>query len=236
MHQALASEILDAIGDGTLAVGDRLPPEAELAAQHGVARETVRKSLHHLEQLGMIDRRPRSGTTVIASRPVDGYQPVAQTGADILALAEGTRLLAPEAGEQRLDATTARRIGARPRSTWHVLRGARVVRGTKRPICFSEHFLRGDLEPGPMYHGALPGPDYTAQYRVEQTISADLLSEEIATALGAEAGGPALVVSRRAFDPRGRLANVGIHTHPADRYSVTTIVQPTTHESTRPRG
>jgi GntR family transcriptional regulator len=230
MHQALASEILDAIGDGTLAVGDRLPPEAELAAQHGVARETVRKSLHHLQQLGMIDRRPRAGTTVIASRPVDGYQPVAQTGADVLALAEGTRLLAPETGELFLDATTARRIGARPRSKWHVLRGPRVVRGTKRPICFSEHFLRGDLEPGPMFHGALPDPNYTAEFRVEQTIAADLLSEEIATALDADVGAAALVISRRAFDQRGRLANVGIHTHAADRYSVTTILQPTARD------
>ena len=218
--------MLHAIGDGTYAVGDRLPPEAELAAQHGVARETMRKSLHHLEQLGMIDRRPRAGTTVIASRPTGGYQPVAQTGADVLALAEGTRLLAPESGELLLDATTASRIGARPRSRWHVLRGARVVRGSKRPICFSEHFLRGDLDPGPMFHGALPDPNYPAHYRVEQTISADVLTEEMAAALGADAGAPALVISRRNFDRRGRLTNVGIHTHPADRYAITTIVQP----------
>ena len=227
MHQALALEILAAIDAGTYVVGDRLPPEAQLAAEHGVARETMRKSLHHLERLGMIDRRPRTGTTVIASRPVGGYQPVAQTGADVLALAEGTRLLAPETGELRLDAETARRIGARPRSKWHVLRGARVVRGTKQPICFSEHFLRGDLEPGPMFHGALPDPDYPAQFRVEQTIAADLLMEEMAVALDAEAGAPALVISRHNFDPRGRLVNVGIHTHPADRYTITTIVQPT---------
>jgi DNA-binding GntR family transcriptional regulator len=228
MHQVLAAEILDAIRTGAYAVGDRLPPEAELAAQHGVARETMRKSLHHLEQLGMIDRRPRAGTTVIASEPVGGYQPVAQTRADILALAEGTRLIAPETGELVLDTATARRIGARPRSKWHVLRGARVVRGTKRPICFSEHYLRGDLEPGPMFHGALPDPNYTTQYRVEQTIAAELITDEVATALGAEAGEPALVISRRAYDRRGRLVNVGIHTHPADRYAITTTLTPTT--------
>ncbi|HEX3454794.1 MAG TPA: GntR family transcriptional regulator, partial [Gaiellaceae bacterium] len=52
MHQALALEILAAIDAGTYAVGDRLPPEEQLAATHGVARETMRKSLHHLEQLG----------------------------------------------------------------------------------------------------------------------------------------------------------------------------------------
>jgi GntR family transcriptional regulator len=226
--------MLDAIGDGTYAVGDRLPPEAELAAQHGVARETMRRSLHHLEQLGMLDRRPRAGTTVIASRPTGGYQPVAQTGADVLALAEGTRLLMPETGEVRLDAATAHRIGARPRSKWHVLRGARVVRGSKQPICFSEHFLRGDLEPGPMFHGALPDPTYPAEFRVEQTISADLLTEEMAVALDADAGSPALAISRRIFDRRGRLFNVGIHVHPADRYSITTIVQPTTSHLSGP--
>ena len=57
------------------------------------------------------------------------------------------------------------------------------MRGTKQPICFSEHFLRGDLEPGPMFHGALPDPNYPAHYRVEQTISADLLTEEMAGAV-----------------------------------------------------
>lgn len=225
-HLELASEILAAIGDGTYSVGDRLPPESELAAQHGVARETMRKSLHHLEQLGMIDRRPRAGTTVIAARPTGGYQPVAQTTADIVALAEGTRLLTPESGEVVLDVVTARRIGARPRTKWHVLRGPRVVRGTKEPVCFSEHFLRGDMEPGPMLHNARPSPDYTARFTVEQTISAELLSDDFAAALDAEAGSPALVIRRRALDERGRLVNVGMHTHPADRYSVTTILPP----------
>ena len=79
-----------------------------------------------------------------------------------------------------------------------------------------------------MFHGALPDPNYPAHYRVEQTISADLLTEEMAGALGAEAGAPALVISRRNVDSRGLLSNVGIHTHPADRYSITTMVLPTT--------
>jgi DNA-binding GntR family transcriptional regulator len=78
-----------------------------------------------------------------------------------------------------------------------------------------------------MFHGALPDPDYPAQFRVEQTIAADIVTEEMAVALDAEAGAPALVISRRNYDRRGRLVNVGIHTHPADRFTITTIVQPT---------
>jgi DNA-binding GntR family transcriptional regulator len=44
--------------------------------------------------------------------------------------------------------------------------------------------------------------------------------------LDAQAGGPALVVSRRLCDRRGRVLNVGIYTHPADRYEITTVVEP----------
>jgi hypothetical protein len=33
-------------------------------------------------------------------------------------------------------------------------------------------------------------------------------------------------VTRRLSNRRGRLINVGIYTHPADRYEITTIVSP----------
>ena len=64
------------------------------------------------------------------------------------------------------------------------------------------------------------------EFRVEQRVSAALLDEAMAEALGAEAGGPALVVTRRLSDRKGRLINVGIYTHPADRYEITTVVSP----------
>lgn len=56
---------LDEILDG-LREGDRFPPERELAARFGVARETVRQAVHELLVEGRIERRGR-GTVV--SRP-----------------------------------------------------------------------------------------------------------------------------------------------------------------------
>lgn len=56
---------LDGILDG-LREGDPFPPERELAARFGVARETVRQALHELLVEGRIERRGR-GTVV--SRP-----------------------------------------------------------------------------------------------------------------------------------------------------------------------
>ena len=53
---------LDEILDG-LVEGDPFPPERELAASFGVARETVRQALHELLVEGRIERRGR-GTVV----------------------------------------------------------------------------------------------------------------------------------------------------------------------------
>src|SRR5260370_21423646 len=98
-QQQLTETLLGQIVDGTMKIGARVTTEAELCASHGLARGTVRRALEQLERLGMIDRRPGVGTTVLADRPVGPYQPVAQGPADIATLAADTRLLRPESAE-----------------------------------------------------------------------------------------------------------------------------------------
>jgi len=47
-----------------LRVGDRLPTERDLAAALGVSRTTVRDAMNSLESVGIVERRPRRGTTL----------------------------------------------------------------------------------------------------------------------------------------------------------------------------
>ena len=54
--------LLDYFTGGTVAPGDRLPPERQLAASLGVGRSAVREALAALEVLGVVDVRPGSGT------------------------------------------------------------------------------------------------------------------------------------------------------------------------------
>ena len=49
---------------GDLRIHDRLPAERQLAADHGVARNTVRESLARLAREGYVETRPGSGTYV----------------------------------------------------------------------------------------------------------------------------------------------------------------------------
>jgi GntR family transcriptional regulator len=226
-HRALAEELLTAIGDGTYPVGSRLPTEEELATTHGMARETVRRALSRLQQLGLIDRRPGAGTTVVAQRPIDAYRPVARSASDVVAFSERTRLVRFETRDVVADEALARRLGAAEGGTWHLLEGARVLRGSDdRPLCWSEHYLRGDLPAESLQVPTVPDPSYVEDYLVEQTVTAELMTEAMAVALDASPGAPALVITRRVRDRGGELHNVGIHTHPADRFEITTVVGP----------
>jgi DNA-binding FadR family transcriptional regulator len=56
--------ILGMITEGTLAEGDRLPSEEEMAGRFGVSRPVVRQALTRLQQAGVIDVRWGSGSYV----------------------------------------------------------------------------------------------------------------------------------------------------------------------------
>jgi GntR family transcriptional regulator len=228
-HQQLAEDLLAQIADGTFAIGDRLPTEEQLCAEYGLARGTVRQALGRLDELGLISRRPRAGTTVIASLPMAGYQPVAQSAADIVALAAETRLVKPDSREVVADAALARRIGARRGSAWFLMEGVRARRGHDEVgLCWSEHYLRGDLPREKLLRGRFTA-EQLAGTLVEQTISASLLDDAMAAALDAEPGSAALVITRRNRELSGRLISVGIHSHPADRYAITMDLSSRTH-------
>ncbi len=220
-HQALAETLLARIADGTFPVGSRLPTEEQLCASHGMARETVRRALRRLEDLGMISRRQGSGTTVLASRPVAGYQPLARSAADIVALAADTKIVDAWSGDTMLDDEAAGRLGAAVGSVWFAVRGPRVRRDTGATICWSEHYLRSDLPREKILRFSFRAED-VADGEVEQVISAALVTERMALALGVAPATAALVITRRHYGRDGRLASVGIHSHPADRYQIAT--------------
>jgi DNA-binding FadR family transcriptional regulator len=60
------------ITSGSWPVGSRIPPEPELVAQLGVARNTVREAVRALAHNGLLDIRQGSGTWVVATSELAG--------------------------------------------------------------------------------------------------------------------------------------------------------------------
>lgn len=67
-YRRVAAALLERIVDRSLAAGDRLPSETELARQFGVNRSTVREALRELETGGLLGRQ-RGSKLMIVTRP-----------------------------------------------------------------------------------------------------------------------------------------------------------------------
>lgn len=67
-YRKVASALIDRIVNRSLAAGDRLPSEAELARQFGVNRSTVREALREL-QIGGLLGRERGSKLMVVKRP-----------------------------------------------------------------------------------------------------------------------------------------------------------------------
>ena len=57
LHERVEDDILDRIQTGDWQVGDRLPPEKDLAAQLGISRSTLRLAFDGLERKGDLERK-----------------------------------------------------------------------------------------------------------------------------------------------------------------------------------
>ncbi len=69
LTEAAIAEMREMIASGRLAPGSRLPPEAELAAQLGASRNTVREAVRALVTARVLDVRRGDGTYVTSLRP-----------------------------------------------------------------------------------------------------------------------------------------------------------------------
>jgi DNA-binding transcriptional regulator YhcF (GntR family) len=71
LFDQLRIQIIDAIRDGRLGAGARLPTVRDLAARLGLAVNTVARTYRELEAAGIVETRRRLGTFVCGVDPAD---------------------------------------------------------------------------------------------------------------------------------------------------------------------
>ncbi|MCW5573203.1 MAG: FadR family transcriptional regulator [Steroidobacteraceae bacterium] len=86
-YRKVAAVLIGRITDRSLAAGDRLPSEMELARQFGVNRSTVREAMRELESAGLVARQ-RGSKLMVITRPE--HQVVAEGVSRALALHDAT--------------------------------------------------------------------------------------------------------------------------------------------------
>jgi DNA-binding FadR family transcriptional regulator len=75
LHRQLMRVLIAEIAGGTLAAGDKLPREADLAAQFSVSRGVARECIRGLEERGLVEVKHGRGATVNADDRWDVFDP-----------------------------------------------------------------------------------------------------------------------------------------------------------------
>ncbi|MBX6331272.1 MAG: GntR family transcriptional regulator [Gemmatimonadaceae bacterium] len=233
-YQQVADELMKRIGAGRYPVGALLPTEMELCTQYGVSRHTVREALRLLSDAGLISRRRRIGTEVVARTPAAAYRQPTNSIADFLQYAEASRVVVLRTRRVTSDAALAEMLECRPGDRWLRIESVRTMPGDARPICFTTAYVDAGLPGIEARLEQLSGPISAMLERVyglhiarvDQTIEAVRIPKRLAAALYAELGGPALRATRRYYSEHGALIEHSSAVHPGDRFTyVTTLVR-----------
>ena len=71
LFEQLRVAVIDAVRDGRLTPGTRLPTVRQMAADVGLAVNTVARTYRELETAGIVETRGRQGTFVARNDPAD---------------------------------------------------------------------------------------------------------------------------------------------------------------------
>ncbi len=226
-YQALARTLRDALVQGKYADGVRLPTEAELAEEHNVSRQTVRRAFHDLVADGLVHRVPGRGTF---AAPRDGrYLRQFGTIDDLMGLSIDTRLEIVTPLRRRVDIDAASRL----RLTGDVVHTV-VFRRVHNdvPFCVTTVHLPPQVAESLAAEPTLTSPGATSATTViamvdtrfpiaeaEQSITAVLATPPATTELNCLPGDPLLRVDRTYHSTRGEPVELAISYFLPEHYS-----------------
>jgi len=228
----IARELTTAIASGRYLVGSRLPTELELCEHFAISRFTAREAVRVLSSAGLVTRRQRVGTVVIATPDEARYTHAASSISDLFQYAQDTELRLVYIGKLALARERAQQFGAQVGDEWTYAMGLRTESAlepgkTGRPICVTRLFLSpvlagidAKLRERKTAVYAIIEREYKVNIqRVEQELQSVALDADDAANLGSEPGSPALLVLRSYFDDRDQLLEVAENIHPGDRFT-----------------
>ncbi|MFT6390999.1 MAG: DNA-binding FadR family transcriptional regulator [Ilumatobacter sp.] len=141
----IAAAIRESIISGALVVDERLPNEAELAAQFGVSRPTIREALKRLAAKNLIrSRRGASGGNFVSLPSRDQVRSDLSTTATLL-VSHQVFSLAEVAESRRLLETMCARLAAERRTKVHLAALVDALEQQARPDLSDEEFCAADV-------------------------------------------------------------------------------------------
>lgn len=223
----VAQTLMEDIRRGRYGAGDLLPPETTLCTQFGVSRHTLREAMRLLIERGMVIRQRGVGTHVTGSEGHPHYVQSTASISDLPRYAEDTRLVTQSVQDVIAEGCLCELLACPPGQRWLHVRGFRYLDNGKEPMARSRIYISATYAGIKDLIGVQKVPLYTLierQYgervgEVKQRIDAKVIDDEEAADLKVQPGTAGLVVTRHYYGINGRLLEVAINLHPAERFS-----------------
>jgi GntR family transcriptional regulator len=210
LHHQVYLDLRAAIDAGEWTVGDRLPPERDLAGRYGCSLITVRRALDELSREGRLERSRGRGTFVTSPPIVRDIAARASFAEEMRARGLEPFAIVVTSVEEPASPTIAAALGVPSGSTVCYLERVRGADGV--PLLLEQaRLVTADL-PGLLAH------DFTREslyevldrefgrgiVRTRETIAATMPGARDARLLGLRTSRPVLVLEGEAFDQDGR--------------------------------
>jgi GntR family transcriptional regulator len=224
----IVRHLTEGITAGRFAVGSLLPTEMELCDQYNTSRHTVRAALHELQQLGIVSRRKNVGTRVESTQPTNDFRPSLASLEDLVQF--GTTHVRKVQAVEKTMATgaLAKELRCAIGTRWLHISSLRMDKDPHRlPIGWTDIYVDPTYSKIEEIVRASPRTLISslieARYgrriaEIQQDIRAITVSRTVARALRLEAGAAALKIVRRYLDAAGKVFEVSVTVHPADRF------------------
>ncbi len=217
IKEALRTEI----ARGTLAPGDRVPSENQLAAQYSVSRMTARRALLELADNGVLLRTQGLGSFVADSRPMSSIAQIRNIAEEIAQRGHRHSCQVIEQIEVQADTYRAAQLGLTPgdvifqsvivhlEDDIHIQYESRFVNPRMAPDYLAQDFTTNT--PSAYLSAVAPLTE------ADQSVEAVLAEADVAKLLNISKQLPCLKITRRTFSERG-VVSLALLVHPGDRY------------------
>lgn len=233
LYQQVSQEILERVQSGALQVGDKLPPEEQYAEELGISRSTLRLAFAELERVGVLERRKRAGTQIVADRPKPKFI-MSTTGIhELLSLGRDTELTVTGTRTVRTEDIPLLEGNSSETGHWLEVSGTRSLSGESKPFNVNRVYVPAryaGIEPllsdkETSIFNAIEENFGVSVGRVSQAAKAIACSSNEAKILGLNSGAPVLQIVAQLYVRDGGLMEVSIATFDPERFQVRTDVE-----------
>ena len=217
---------------GDYPVGSLLPTELELCERFQVSRHTARAALAQLIAAKLVQRRPGSGTRVIAQREAMRYEHEIDSVDLLMQYGNTTRLKVLTATREVADAAMATRLEITAGKEYLHMVALRLEEPNREPIAVTEMLVPVRarvpidklLDPATAARAVATFLDPARLSRVEQVFDAASFTANEAKLLGVKRTEPAMRVRRHYRDPAERLLMLAVSKHPPGRFAYSMVL------------